>query len=639
MELHLWKMLVPIAVSMVVFVVQAALAESEDLGNGFMHHGVATPVSNHRGTVATVDGDGNNVVLVWLFDHRGGYALLMIDAQTGEAEQYEMPFKTGDCPYASVLSSRNRYYTHFGSHFVEFDPTKREFTFVHETAPQMAMSMTEDDNGVIWSVTYPNDGVVSYNPETGEFRDYGHVYVQNWAQYPRSIAADDQGWIYFGDGSTKCQIIIFNPETGEATPVVPEEERVHGTGVVYRDVNGKVYGTAAGKWWELYDGKATPLDEAPTINHKPIITGSQGLFYRNFPNGERLEYVDLVNRKMAVTGTDGETRVLEFDYTSEGAGVMGLAAASNGTICGGTAFPMRFFSYNPTTDQWVNHAAYGQWNTVAPAEKLFYVGGYTHGFLLEWDPSRPWVDTEKDNPDSNPRYLTEAYPDINRPHDLLVHPDGRHVILAGTPGYGLTGGGLLIWDRETEEATILTHEQLIKWQSVMSLAALPGDELLCGTTIAAGTGGEVKASLAELFILDMKTNQVVWHEPVLEDARNYMDMIVAPNGLVFGIVDRTRLFVFDPSKRELVNEINTEADFGGSVSHQGTRAFVQDPEGNIYVLFNRGIAKLDPEAQTLEMLAESPVTIGGGGDWLDGRIYFFSGSHVYSWQVPTADNQ
>ena len=52
----------------------AASGATEDLGNGFQDHGVATPVSNHRGTVATIDGQGRNVVLVWLFDHRGGYA-------------------------------------------------------------------------------------------------------------------------------------------------------------------------------------------------------------------------------------------------------------------------------------------------------------------------------------------------------------------------------------------------------------------------------------------------------------------------------------------------------------------------------------------------------------------------------------
>ena len=169
-------------------------------------------MSNHRGIVATVDGEGRNVVLVWLFDHRGGYALLMIDAETGKSQQIPMPFAPGgDCPYASILSSANKYYTHFNSHFVEFDPAKRAFTFVHETAPQMAMSMTEDDRGVIWSVTYPNSGLVSYNPATGEFKDYGHLHQENWLQYPRHIAADDQGWIYFGIGTTTSHILAFDP--------------------------------------------------------------------------------------------------------------------------------------------------------------------------------------------------------------------------------------------------------------------------------------------------------------------------------------------------------------------------------------------------------------------------------------------
>ena len=112
---------------------------------------------------------------------------------------------------------RNKFYTHFNSHFVEFDPQKRAFTFHHETAPRMAMGMTEDDRGVIWSVTYPQSGVVSFDPKTREFKDYGHVYAQNWNQYPRAIAADDAGWIYFGIGNTSSQIIA-RPSTLVAAP-------------------------------------------------------------------------------------------------------------------------------------------------------------------------------------------------------------------------------------------------------------------------------------------------------------------------------------------------------------------------------------------------------------------------------------
>lgn len=146
----------------VALIAQISVAETEDLGGGFLHHGVATPVSNHRGTVATVDGEGRNVVLVWLFDLRGGYAMLMIDAETGESRQVPTPFPPGgDCPYASILSSKNRYYTHFNGYFSEFDPVKGEFSFFQKTTPQMAMSMTEDDGGVIWSISYPNSGLVS----------------------------------------------------------------------------------------------------------------------------------------------------------------------------------------------------------------------------------------------------------------------------------------------------------------------------------------------------------------------------------------------------------------------------------------------------------------------------------------------
>ena len=36
------------------------------------------------------------MVLVWLFDQRGGYALLMIDADTGRSEEYAMPFAPGE---------------------------------------------------------------------------------------------------------------------------------------------------------------------------------------------------------------------------------------------------------------------------------------------------------------------------------------------------------------------------------------------------------------------------------------------------------------------------------------------------------------------------------------------------------------
>lgn len=615
-------------------------AASVDLGNGFIDHGVATPNSNHRGTVATVDGAGRNVALVWLFDHTGGYALLVIDAETGESRQLPIPFPSrGDCPYSSILSSNNRYYTHFASHFVEYDPIAGEFTFFHETAPQMAMSMTEDDNGVIWSATYPQSGVVSYNPATGEFRDYGQLYKQNWAQYPRSVAADDRGWIYLGVGSTASQIVALNPETGDATPILPEDERVQASATVYRGENGKVYAsdgsTLDDAWLELYEGKATRMAKPEDVTWKSYITGSQGLFHRNFPDGKILRVCSLAERQLVVEDPETkETTEVAFDYTSEGAHLMGMATAPNGTVAGGTAFPMCFFNYNPDTDEWTNHPCMGQWNAVAPGNDRFYVGMYTSGGILEWDPAKEWVPTKADDPESNPLLIhPRSSPTIIRPTQLLVHPDGKTLVLGGTPAYGHTGGGMLIFDLETQTSTLLTHEDLLIYHSIHSMVPLDGGKLLVGSTVSAGSGGERKAEQAELYIFDMATKQIEWHDPVIPGASSFNAMLNGPGDLVFIFANHREFLVFDTSKREVVHQENTEATFGVTNSQQGPRVFVTSPEGDIYILFRKGIASLNPETFEITMLAESPVSIGPGGDYLNGRIYFGSGSHMYSYGV------
>jgi hypothetical protein len=501
----------------------------------------------------------------------------------------------------------------------------------------MAMGMTEDDAGAIWSVTYPNSGVVSFDPAARELNDFGHVHHENWRQYQRYVAADDAGWIYFGIGSTLGQLIAFEPATATATPIVPQEARRHGTGVVYRDKNGKVYGQCSGdrQWYELHRGEAREIDTNVRVDRKEIITGSQGLFHRRFPSGKVIKECDLVTRTLVISDPrSGETRSHHFDYESTGAHIMGLDVAPDRSICGGTAFPMRFFSYNPKNDEFTNRASYGQWNTVSGTKDRFFVGGYGGGFLLEWDPAQEWVATAKNNAASNPRFLTECTPVIHRPHDLLTHPDGKTVILAGTPGYGFTGGGLLIWDRETQSRTLLEHTDLLPQHSTMSLVALPDGQLVGGTTTSAGTGGERKAKTAELYLLELATRHVQWHAPLLGKVNQYSDLCLGRNGQVYGFADQKRFFVFDPATRKVVYEKDTSATFGSTAFHQGPRIFVPGSDGEIYILFVKGVARLNQETFEIALFANAPVPVQAGGAYLDGRIYFASAADLYSVAVP-----
>jgi len=328
-----------------------------------------------------------------------------------------------------------------------------------------------------------------------------------------------------------------------------------------------------------------------------------------------------------------------FDYSSEGANIMNVAVAPDGTVCGGTAFPMRFFSFAPADNRWQRREAFGQWNTVTRQGDRFFVGTYTHGGLLEWDPSRPWVTTAAGKAESNPRLLAEANNTINRPHKVLATPEGHWLVLAGTPGYGLTGGGLLIWDRTTGTPALLEHTNLLPEHSTMSLLALPDGKLLGGSTVSPGTGGERKATLAELYILDLASRKLEWHEPLLPGVKSYGDLAEAPNGLVYGMADSRRFFVFDPVRRKIVHEENVAEQFGPASSGQGPRIFVRDPAGTTYVLFRGSIARIEPEGYKLTLLAKTPVKADVGGDWLDGRIYFASGSHLYSYTVAGAKAQ
>ena len=61
--------------------------------------------------------------------------------------------------------------------------------------------------------------------------------------------------------------------------------------------------------------------------------------------------------------------------------------------------------------------------------------------------------------------------------------------------------------------------------------------------------------------------------------------------------------------------------------------FVLDGKGRFFILFVSGVAELDPASFKITLLAKSPVPINAGGDYLDGRIYFAGGSHLYSYEI------
>lgn len=604
---------------------EAQAGQSQAQAAGFVDHGIPTPVAQTRGVVSTVDQSGQDVILTWLQDWRGGYAILMVNAETGASQQFDVPFKPdGDEPSAIYLSSKNRLYTLFNSQFVEFDVASKRFTFHGKVNGKTAMSLTEDKDGRIWAATYPNNQLVSFNPQNSSLQNHGQLAKESWTQYPRSIAVDAHGWVYVGSGLAASQIYAYNIQSHATQALLSSSQRVSGTAVVTQSQSNVVYARNGRQQFMLTNGKASGLSAGAQVAESNLKGGAQNLVDREFPSGRRLVSVDMHDRTLVTRDASGQQKTVKFNYTTQGAALTFVCATGDNKVCGGTRFPMHTFYYNAGDNKFDSKQLPRQPNVMAALGSRLYVAAYPDGKLFQ----------ESENGKNEFSEVLNAYPSINRPHAMLIMGGGSQIALAGTPEYGTTGGGMMFWNRSSGQKSRIDHWHLVPNHSVQAMVELSNGMLLGGTTVAPGTGGVTKATdSSELFLMDANTHEVRWRGAPVPGAKTITDLMVGTDGLVYGLADSVDLFVFNPNNRQVVSVNRFSKDLGPSVYAQGTRAFVKGADGSIYVLLYNGIGKVDTKAHTVTRVVSSPVRITVGGAAADGRIYFGSNNHLYSWKA------
>ncbi|KAG2392860.1 hypothetical protein C9374_009437 [Naegleria lovaniensis] len=616
---------------------------------GVYDMGVAVDKGNTRGVVVTVCGQAPNpqyeCILALMMEFSSYmFALLVVNSENGNTTRLDFPnqaITTGDAVYASLLSFDGQYYYfHFGGHFFQFDAKTVAFSFIGKTLPGTAMRMTLDNQGNVWSVTYPKSGLVSFNPNTRVLTDYGYVYNQSWPMYQRSLAFDDQGYLYFAVGYTLSQIIAFNPNTSKANPLIPEHERVDGMPVLYRDVDGAVYAANvhATPVYRLYKGNSSVIVSHPKVEMK-YITGSQDFFYPYFPSLRRLITFDEENRQFTIREKNNTLTTLSFQYTCRGANIMDIRASPDfSTLIGGSNFPMNFFTMNSKNGIFQNYYSVDQPNVVQafPYDPYVWFGTYPYGRLLQYDLNKPWIDPIAGNVNStNPVILTSAMPHIIRPSVVLVHPNKKFVFMGGTPEYGNTGGGLLIWNRLTQNSTVLDHTQLLKYHSTHSMAVIPNsqDLILCGTTIAAGTGGVPIAPVAELYIFNTTSMNVTWRGALISNVRYYYELFsVSSTGLIYGYTDSRMFFVFNPANRSLIHLKPMDRAF----VEQGPHSFALHPNGrDVYITLSTGIHFIDENTFAMKRIMTPPSKVlpFNGVILKNGWYYYRSESRIHGFKL------
>jgi len=617
-----------------VFALVAPLIQAP-ADDAFIDHGVATHAVESRGATVVHSG-GRNLVICLNNDRSERGWMLVTDIDTGETSQVYFPEGIGPilsmgAPFASYVSTRGRFYTGTGGTLLEFDPASMEWLYYGRPDPAaqafIDYAFAEDAQGRIYAGTHPGCHLIRYDPQTRTAEDLGQLDPQE--HYVSWLALDDAGWLYAGIGTARGNIVAYNTNTGEKRQIPGEAERTARGGWVFPSVDGKVYGTVAGKNWRLHNGVGEVIEPAQRGRERP--TGVIGWKSRTgtLPDGRKLVYANLEDGWIDIENpATGETKRIEFTYEAVGGmGFTSLAEGPDGKVYGSTCHPMRFVRFDPasgTAEDLGGVKDVGNFCAMAKSGALLAAVSYSYGILHLYDPRKPFTGGEGDAP--NPWELGRWPEELCRPRVCVAHPDGRHLLMAGYAAYGLVGGGLAIHDLQTSQTQLISRNDLIPGESTIAMAVLPDGNLVGGTDISAPGGGHVTATEGSIYLFDMQTREVVFRMNPVPGAKFIRALATGPNGRVYGLAQGGGFFVFDPQSRDVVHTENWSAY--GEPAH-----LVAGEDGQVYALMTRAIVRIDSATLTHTKLATPPSDISYGGPIIGGRLYYTSVANLWSYRL------
>ncbi len=366
--------------------------------DGFVDHGVASPVAESRGVITTANAEGTPLLVGFSLDQSARGWMIVINVDTAEVTQRYYPEGVPNSPpFASLLSNNGRVYTFAGPTFLEFDLDQREWLFSGKPpAPVSCVTgsaMVDGIDGRIYSGLYPSTHLVSYDPETQEWLDHGQLDPAE--KYVNSLVCDSSGWIYAGIGTARQNVVACNPATGEIIQIAEEADRVLGSGSVMLGDDGKAYGRADQTYYRMFEGQAETIDRA----NMPALTPTGAIGWGNasgsFPDGRKLVRYSLPDKWAEIQSPGGEVTRIEFDYDSGGASITSLAAGPDGVVYGSTCHPMHFLTLDTNTMSLTDMGAVpqvggGNYCAIAAQGNQIIGAEYAGGRLWAYDVTQPW---------------------------------------------------------------------------------------------------------------------------------------------------------------------------------------------------------------------------------------------------------
>ncbi len=408
---------------------------------GFVDHGVGARVAELRGIVATETSDGRNLIVATACDRGPTGYVLVTDIDSGKTTQVFCPANVPQFdPFGAVLASTGKFYHSQGKHLLELDLTTLEWTFagIPAQSANCYMCYTEALDGTIWGGGVYQSNLISFDPKTREMKDHGRADPQE--QYLMLLATDDRGWVYCAIGTARQGIVAYNPETGEKKQLIPEADRVLGSALVYPTADGAAYGRANGKHYRLYEGAATQIEQSAAAPQRAVKAFKYGGRLRDLPDGRRVVDYDIEGRIIRVQGADGKQLTeIPFDYESEGASITSLAAGPAGTVYASTCHPMHFVAFDVAAGEVTDMGPVppiGGGNFCAITTQGDQVIGaeYAGGRLWAYDVTKPWNTQTKAVPIGIPAEKLIGLGTVDNGH--LSHLSGHDIVFIHGDAWG-----------------------------------------------------------------------------------------------------------------------------------------------------------------------------------------------------------
>lgn len=623
---------------------QAAADTVEDLG---------TPLTSLTIMTGAVGREADGSDVVYAVPAGENAHLNIVDLHSRQLKR-SIPLPGASGSWAVTVSSDGRVYvgSYANARLYRYDPATTQVTDLGSPIPgeQYVYGLSAGENGVIFGGTYPNTHAFKFDPATGQTTDYGTI--PGTEKYTRATAYDPvQKVLFAGVLSPKARLIRIDTTTGEKREITPAgltgsgfSDMSYVDGKIFAQVDNQLYviDAVTGELVSFKDPSGATVQKYPIIA-RGVSPASNGAVYFTATAYAVTRY-DLATNTLSTVMSGGQPvslgrgAAIGYGWITENGspklyGLAGNYAAGTFSFDPATSAldvwtspfeyvpaPLENVLADPTTGKvYVNAFLNGSTvvydpatGTSAATTKLgqtegwawgpngkIYAGTYPNGQLSEWDPVTGT---------NRVLFALEATHHQNRP--VAVLPFGGKLFVGTTPGYGLYGGALTVYDLATGALDV--HRDIVTDQTIASLLPLDG-KIWAGSSTDAGQGADPRATEARLFLFDPATQQKTAEYTPVPGARSINELTIGPDGKIWGLADGT-VFVFDPATRKVVRKITV---FSAPASAQDGALLWRD--GYLYGTSAGRLFVVDSLAGTAKLLRTSGLLRLDATP--DGRMY------------------